>query len=281
MDSLTLPAYAKINICLHVVGKRDDNYHLLKTIMQTTALKDQVTVCKLSSGIELQVQGNKLPLGEENTAYKAAQVFLEEAEISEGVRILINKNIPIAAGLGGGSADAAAVLKGLNILFNTGFHEHKIASLGTKIGADVPFCVIGGTVLAEGIGEKLQLLPPLGRYPVVLVNPEFEVSTSFIYKNYEFSDEKSRKCEYLSTAKKGDYMNFFESSKNDLEETAFKHYPEIAEIKEEMLKVGALFSLMCGSGPTVFGITKDDFQAEKIAKHFYKKYNSVYRTFTI
>lgn len=280
MDSLTLPAYAKINICLHVVGKRNDNYHLLKSVMQTIALKDYITVSIISSGIELQVQGNKLPLGEENTAYKAAKAFLKEAEINQGVKVLINKNIPTSAGLGGGSADAAAVLKGLNLLFKTGFHEHKLAYLGTKIGADVPFCVIGGTVLAGGIGEKLQLLPPFGRYPVVLVKPDFEVSTSFIYKNHEFSEEKSRKCEYLLAVKEGDYTSLFKNSKNDLEETAFKYYPEIAEIKEEMFQAGALFSLMCGSGPTVFGIMKDDFQAEKIAKYFNKKYNSVYRTFT-
>ncbi|MBZ4688226.1 MAG: 4-diphosphocytidyl-2-C-methyl-D-erythritol kinase [Clostridia bacterium] len=282
MEAITIPAYAKINLLLDIVGKRQDGYHLLKTVMQNLALCDYISLEKTSSGIAIETTHPELPTGRENLAYKAAEVFFKYTGIISGVKISITKNIPVAAGLAGGSSNAAAVLTGLNTIYKTGLTPHKLASLGARLGADVPFCVIGGTVLAEGIGEKLTLLPSFPRLPVVLVKPDFGVSTAAVYRNFNLESLPERKTEKTIVAFKEEN---FELALNDLENVletvTCKMHPEVAEIKLQMQQLGSRVSLMCGSGPTVFCIAKSMDHAEEIAAHFKKKYREVYATYTI
>ena len=278
MKSITLPAYAKLNLLLDVVGKRSDGYHFLQTVMQSLALCDYIYLEKKSSCLEIETTHPALPLGKENLAYQAAEVFLKKAGISSGVKIVITKNIPLAAGLAGGSSNAAAVLLGLNTIYETGLTPHKLAFMGAELGADVPFCVLGGTILAEGIGEKMTLLPPLPSLPVVLVKPDFGVSTASVYQQLDVNSLPQRDMAKIITAFQ---EGRFESGLNVLETVTCRMYPEVLEIKRKLQQLGTRAALMCGSGPTVFGIAKDKDHAEEIAGYFRKKYKDVYVTYTI
>ncbi|WP_127837049.1 4-(cytidine 5'-diphospho)-2-C-methyl-D-erythritol kinase [Clostridium prolinivorans] len=280
---MQLKAYAKINMSLDVVGKREDNYHLLKMIMQTIELYDLITVNKSEKDINIICNKAYIPKDERNLAYKAAKLFMDTYNIKSGVDIYIEKNIPIAAGLAGGSTDAAAVLKAMRILFNPNIKDEELINLGLQIGADVPFCIVGGTALCEGIGEKLTILKPFKNHILVIVKPPFGVSTKEVYQNLDINKihKHPKTDEIIKAIENNDLIQASYFMKNVLENVTLRKYSVLKDIKNEMLKLGALGSMMSGSGPTVFGFFDDIMKAAKCYDRFKEKYNEVFITRTI
>ncbi|MCG0275051.1 MAG: 4-(cytidine 5'-diphospho)-2-C-methyl-D-erythritol kinase [Thermosediminibacteraceae bacterium] len=268
MHTIEREAKAKINLTLDVLYKRPDGYHEVEMIMQSISLKDHISISLLpKKDIKIVNSCRALPDGEDNIAFKAAKLMLDEFDLDAGVEIKIHKEIPIAAGLAGGSADAAAVLEGLNELFRLGLSKEDLMVLGERLGADVPFCVMGGTALARGKGEKLTPLPPVPSASLVLVKPPFSVSTKEVYNRLNINSIKKRpKTEaVIRSIEKGDVEGISQGLCNVLEEVTFAKYPELKNIKKLLLKQGALGSLMSGSGPTVYGIFETKKDAEKAA----------------
>ncbi|MDP4182973.1 MAG: 4-(cytidine 5'-diphospho)-2-C-methyl-D-erythritol kinase [Bacillota bacterium] len=271
MDKIQLKARAKVNLSLDVLRKREDGYHDLKMIMQTLELHDSVCLEKISNGIEVDCNSRFIPEGEGNIAYKAAKLIMDEFSIKNGIKITIEKKIPVAAGLAGGSSNAAAVLNGMNNIFELGIQQDKLMALGKKIGADVPYCIRGGTMLAEGIGDILTDLEPLNGINIILVKPKIGVSTAYVYKNLNLESIYERPdTELIMEAIKAKNLEVIaHNMKNVLETVTKKKFSIIGEIKSKMINSGALGSMMSGSGPTVFGIFKDKFSAEN-AMNFLK-----------
>lgn len=269
MDELNLKALAKINIGLDVLGKREDGYHEVRMIMQTIHLFDRLQIKKTKEpGIRISSNLYYLPVNENNLIYKAAKLMTEEFSIQEGIEVYLEKHIPVAAGMAGGSTDAAATLYGLNKMFDLGLNMQKLKERGVKIGADVPYCLMRGTALAEGIGEKLTSLPPMPKCPVLVAKPGVSVSTKFVYENLRLNEDTPHPDidKLIEDIEKKDLKQTAEDMGNILETVTVEHYPEIAGLKEIMVKTGALNALMSGSGPTVFGL----FEDEKTAKKAYK-----------
>jgi 4-diphosphocytidyl-2-C-methyl-D-erythritol kinase len=256
LESIVLQAPAKVNYRLDVIARRPDGYHELRMIMQRVNLCDQVTI-RLSDlpGIKVTCGRKGVPDGEGNIAWKAAKALLDLSGCSHGVIIEITKNIPVAAGLGGGSSDCAAVLLGLNELLGLGFSREHLMKIGVTLGADVPFFVFQQTALAEGIGERLTPLVELPTAWVVLVNPNLPVSTAWVYKNLQLTQR-----ERLATIPDSfvDVAALCSVLSNDLESVTIPAYPVISDIKDALRTHGALCSLMSGSGPTVFGLFNDE-----------------------
>lgn len=265
MNTIQLKAKAKINLSLDVLGKRRDGYHELKTIMQTVELHDIVTLEATEKDIQIICDKGYVPTDENNTAWKAANLLMQKYGIKKGVRIHIRKNIPVAAGLAGGSADAASVLKGMNLLYKLGMNENELMEAGLRIGADVPFCIRGGTVLAEGIGEKLTPLKCLDGVDIIIIKPKVSVSTAWVYKNLDMSTINVRPdTDKLINAIEEKNLDFLsENMKNVLETVTLSKYEIVNKIKSRLIECGALGSMMSGSGPSVFGIFKDSSSAEK------------------
>ena len=265
-DTVTLKALAKINLGLDVLGRRENGYHDVRMVMQTIYLYDNVTVEKTEeAGIHLECNLFYLPVDETNIAYKAAKLLMEEFDIREGVRIVLDKHIPVAAGLAGGSANAAAVLVGMNRLFSLGLSQQELMDRGVSLGADVPYCVMRGTVLAEGIGEVLTPLPPLPKCYVLIAKPGISVSTKTVYEKLD-SQEISEHPDIdgiLEGLDKQDIYKVASSMGNVLETVTIGDYPIIEEIKNVMKEEGALNAMMSGSGPTVFGIFDDKSKARQ------------------
>lgn len=276
-------AYAKVNITLDVVGKREDGYHLLKMIMQNIDIYDVITIEKIESGIEITCNKPYVPTDERNLAYKAAKLFKYTFNITSGVSINIKKNIPVAAGLAGGSTDCAAVLKIMNKLFQVNADNEKLMELGVKLGADVPYCINGGTALCEGIGEILTPLKPFKNHIIVLVKPPFGVSTKDVYKNFDLGRVKN----HPETDKVITYMNednlyeVAKNMKNLLENVTLKKHKVISSIKSEMESLGAIKAMMSGSGPTVFAFFDDMMKAQRCYDEMKKKYNDTFITRTV
>ena len=274
-DIITLKALAKINLGLDVLGRRENGYHDVRMVMQTIYLYDNVTMERTDQlGIELTCNLFYLPVDETNIAYKAAKLLMDEFDILGGVRIVLDKHIPVAAGLAGGSANAAAVLVGMNRLFHLGIDQKGLMERGVLLGADVPYCVMRGTVLAEGIGEILSPLPPLPRCYVLVAKPNISVSTKTVY-------EKLDACEItehpdidgiLEGLEEADIQKVASSMGNVLEQVTIQDYPVIDDIKKAMMQQGALNAMMSGSGPTVFGIFEDR-KAAKEAQSAIRKMN--------
>lgn len=271
MSCLELKAHAKINLSLDVLGKREDGYHELRMIMQTVALHDTVLLEPIPEGIILECRSKWVPEDRTNTAWKAADLIKCKFGIKSGLKIRIIKRIPVAAGLAGGSSDAAAVLRGVNELFSLGLGFDDLRQLGKHVGADVPYCISGGTVLAEGIGEKLTKLPDFSGIDVVLVKPRIGVSTAWVYRNLqicEIADRDRPDTELLSEAlKMRDTGTIAENMKNVLENVTIHYYDIVRQAKEKLMETGALGSMMSGSGPTSFGLFPD----ENIASEAFKK----------
>lgn len=265
-DRLTLSARAKINLALDVLGKRPDGYHEVAMIMQSVALADTVALAT-ADGISVTVTGADLDCGPTNLAYRAAVLLRERCGCDRGVSITLAKNIPLAAGLAGGSADAAAVLRGLNFLWRLGLTPSDLEEFGAVLGSDVPFCLRGGTALATGRGELLEALPALPHAWVVLAKPPLDVSTAWVYGNYRGERVTAHPdiAGMTASLKDGKMTGVASRLANVLETVTVTAHPEIAALKAAMLEHGALASLMSGSGPTVFGLTEDRRQAEKIA----------------
>lgn len=265
MDCVEVAAYAKINLALDVLGKREDGYHDLMMIMQTVSLHDTIWLEAAEEGISLECKSKWVPQDRTNIAWKAAELLMGYRDIKSGVRIRINKRIPVAAGLAGGSADAAAVLKGMNILFKLGLDQDELKMLGVRIGADVPFCLSGGTRLAEGIGERLTVLDDFSGIDIVLVRPRVGVSTAWVFGNLELSEIKQNErpdIELIVQAiAKRDKGAVARNMKNVLETVTVPRYGIIQEAKDKLIELGALGSMMSGSGPVVFGIFPDSITA--------------------
>lgn len=265
MDKVTIKCPAKINISLDVVGKREDGYHLLKTIMQNVSLFDEVTVQKNHGGINLYCNNGNVPCNSSNTAYKAAEIIKDKFNIKDGVDIIIEKRIPVSAGLAGGSTDAAGVIKAMNELFELNLDTEDMMKAGAGVGADVPFCILESTALAEGIGEILTPISPLEDVWCVLAKPDISISTMEVYGKLKIDEiprhpNTSKLKEYIE---KRDIKNMALSMINVLETVTVKENPIIFDIKNIMMEFYALGSLMSGSGPTVFGIFEDRIGAEK------------------
>lgn len=260
-------AYAKINLGLDVVRRLPNGYHEVRMIMQTVGICDVLTFARAERGIHLQVDREELPMDSNNLIYKAAKLLLDTAGITEGVRITLEKHIPIAAGMAGGSTDAAATFWGLNELFGLGYDIERLKALGVKIGADVPYCIQGGTALAEGIGEVLSPLPAPPKCHLVIAKPDINVSTKFVYENLRVNELKNHPDidGMIEALREGSLCGITERLGNVLETVTIPAYPVIQEIKDSMLAEGAENALMSGSGPTVFGIFTDPGRAVQAA----------------
>lgn len=270
MRSITEFAYAKLNLALDVTGVRDNGYHDVRMIMQTVDLHDTLTLYKSETpGITLSVGDADLPAGPGNLVYDAAAVMMEEYKIKEGVRIVLDKCIPMAAGMAGGSSDAAATLRGINRLFELGAATPVLQKLGVSLGADIPYCVSGGTALAEGIGEIITPLPAMPRCHILIVKPPVGVSTSFVYKNLDMASIDHPDVDGMINAiRSGSYVGVASKLGNVLESVTLAHCPEIATIKQQMQTLGADGVLMSGSGPTVFGLFPTKAAASFAYMHF-------------
>ena len=260
MEKLELKALGKINLGLDVLGKRPDGYHDVRMVMQTIYLYDKVILEKKNEpGIEIESSLFFLPKDENNIAWKAAKLLMDEFSLREGIRISLEKHIPVAAGMAGGSTDAAAVLYGMNRMFQLGLSLSQLMERGVTLGADVPYCLMRGTVLAEGIGEKLTPLPPLPSCQILVAKPPISVSTRMVYEKLDSGRIENHPDidGILEGLKDRNLEKVARSMGNVLEGVTEKEYPVISRIKEQMLEAGALGAMMSGSGPTVFGIFRD------------------------
>ena len=273
-------SYAKINLTLDITGKRDDGYHNVEMIMQTVSLFDLIILDKTRGEIGVSTNLKYLPNNDKNIAYKAVRLFREETRIRGGAKIIIHKNIPVAAGLAGGSGNAAAVLCAMNMLYNTGLSEKKLCEMGAALGADVPYCIMGGTYLASGIGDILTPLPDAPKAYALLVKPSVNVSTQAVYSAIDAAQIPRRPNTRSMTAaiKNRDIATVADNLCNVMEAVTENDYPEIRAIKEKMLSDGALGAQMSGSGPTVFGLFDDYIKAKNSADGFLGKYKDVYVT---
>lgn len=265
-DTIQLKALAKINLGLDVLGRRENGYHDVRMVMQTIYLYDNITVTKKETpGVTLESNLYYLPTNEENIAYRAAKMLLDEFGVENGVHITLDKHIPVAAGMAGGSSNAAAVLVGVNRLFALGLTEQELMERGVQLGADVPYCVMRGTVLAEGIGEELSPLPPLPKCYVLVAKPPVSVSTKTVYEKFDSQEitEHPDIDAIIRGLEEADIQKVAASMGNVLEKITVEDYPVIEEIKEVMKAEGALNAMMSGSGPTVFGLFEDKQTAKK------------------
>lgn len=274
MRHIELKALAKINLGLDVLGRRENGYHDVRMIMQSVYLYDDVKIeRKTTPGIELSSNLYFLPSDEGNIAYKAAQILIEEFGIEEGVRITLNKHIPVAAGLAGGSSNAAAVLFGMNRLFGLGLSQKALMERGVKLGADVPYCIMRGTVLAEGIGEELKILPSMPKCTVLIAKPPISVSTKAVYEKLDSSEITDHPDidGLMEALEQGSLRGVASRMGNVLEDVTIRMHPVIEEIKKTMKDCGALNAMMSGSGPTVFGLFENKMAARNAQKQIREK----------
>ena len=270
---ITLNAYAKINLSLDVVGRLANGYHEVRMIMQTVGIHDTLTFEKTEGEIVLSSDAGELPLGEDNLIYKAARLVKETYGISGGVKVHLEKRIPVAAGMAGGSTDAAATLKAMNLLYDLGLSEEDLCGLGVKLGADVPYCIMGGTALSEGIGEVLTKLAPMPECVLLVAKPDINVSTKEVYQALDSqSVQWHPDVDGMRQAiEEGRLEGIYSRLGNVLETVTVAKHPIVSEIKQEMLGNGALGSLMSGSGPSVFGIFDDEEKARAACECIEKK----------
>jgi 4-diphosphocytidyl-2-C-methyl-D-erythritol kinase len=263
MKELTLSVPAKINLCLSVLSKRPDGYHDVEMLMQMVSLYDHVTVSlKSDPGIEIECDNAAVPTGKANIAWKAADVMLRRFRPDAGFCITIRKAIPLAAGLAGGSGNAAAVLVAANYLLNAGCTRADLGEMGTSLGMDIPFFFHGPTAFARGRGEIVTAMSPPPRCPVLLVNPGFETSTAWVYKNLNLRLTKKGECNKIARLT---LRNIFQELHNDLETVTAGKYPVVGEIRRSLIEAGASGSIMSGSGPTVFGLFETEAVCQEAA----------------
>lgn len=282
ISTLQGKAYGKINIGLDVLRKRSDGYHEVKMIMQTVSLYDRITITRLedSSDIELETNLSFLPTNDNNIVYKAAKLLKDEFFIQDGLAIKLEKHIPVAAGMAGGSTDAATTLELLNTMFSLGLSKEDLMKRAVTLGADVPYCILKGTALSEGIGEVLTPLTPIMPCYILIVKPPIHVSTKFVYENLKL-DELDTHPDIdviVDAIHAGDVYAMANNMGNVLESVTEETYPVISSIKQLMIENGAISSLMSGSGPTVFGIYDNEDAIHDAATFFKLNYPS-YRTY--
>lgn len=283
MKEIIVPAPAKINLALKIKGVRSDGYHEVELIMQTISLHDRIRIRKNERGIKLTASDPSLPVGQKNLAYRAAEEILNFVNLTAGVDIYIEKRIPVAAGLAGGSTDAAAVLTGINKLFGLSLADEILLEIAARLGSDVPFCLHGGTAFAYGRGEKIRQLPDLNRLNLVLVNPGIPISTPWAYAQYDQSGKASNLPvdQLLQVIEEGKEINWQEGWGNDLEGIVLKEYKELPLIKERLKAMGAQFVLMSGSGSTFFAVVEDQKQGEEIRDNWPDKKDFVTIAWTV
>ena len=269
MREIKLKARAKINLGLDVVRKREDGYHEVRMIMQMINLYDKITLRqKTEPGITVSTNLSYLPVNEDNLVYRAAKLLMDEFQVSGGLEIVLQKYIPVAAGMAGGSSDAAAVMVGVNRMFHLGLSKKQLMERGVKIGADVPFCIMRGTALAEGIGEKLTTLPAMPHCSLVIAKPKVHVSTKFVYGNLK-ADEITEHPDIdgqVQALRDNDLEQIVAKMGNVLETVTIPAYPVINKIKQTMIRHGAMGAMMSGSGPTVFGVFEREEQAKEVCR---------------
>lgn len=265
---ISVKAPAKINLTLDVLGKRDDGYHEVEMVMTTIDLADRIDIYpREDDQITLDSSAFFVPLGEKNHVYQMAMLIKKRLGIRKGVHFFIHKNIPVAAGLAGGSSDAAATIRGLNRLWDLGLSTEEMAELGSEIGSDVAFCVYGGTALAKGRGEKIQPLPSLPPSWVILAKPPIGVSTAEVYGRVDMAKVKQyppMSGQMMEAILEHDYRKIHQSLGNHLETVTLSLHPEVRRLKEQMLRFGADAALMSGSGPTVFCLVDKESRVNRI-----------------
>lgn len=265
MERYTIKAYAKVNLGLDVVRRLPNGYHQVKMIMQTVGIYDELILEKAAEGITITTDSGELPTDENNLIYKAAKLMREKYGIDAGMRIHLRKNIPIAAGMAGGSTDAAATMKGINTLFGLEVKSGELMEEAVKIGADVPYCIMGGTALAEGIGEKLTALPSVPHMFLLVAKPDINVSTKYVYEHLDAAGIAHHPDidGMVEAIRENSLCGILERMDNVLETVTIPAHPVIDTIKKRMRELGAEESLMSGSGPTVFGVFSDKECAKK------------------
>lgn len=280
---MKIKAYGKINIALDVIGKREDGYHLLRMIMQTVNIFDELEFEKSTPGIHISSNKEFVPTDNRNLVYKAIELFCDTYNVEKSIKVYIEKNIPVEAGMAGGSTDAAAALRAMRDLYKPEVSDEELMELGVKIGADVPYCINGGTALCEGIGEIITKLKPFKDKLLVVVKPNFGVSTVATYKGFKLEEVKQhpKVDELISAMDRNDLKYVADNMMNLLELVTLKEHEEISSIKEFMCTEGALGSMMSGSGPTVFGFFEDEEKAKCCAEKLKEKYREVFVTTTI
>ena len=284
MNSIWINAPAKINIGLDVLRRREDGYHEVKMIMQSIRLFDRLTLTKSDKpGIRLTTNLRFLPVNEDNLVYRSAKLLMDEYKLEGGLDIQLDKRIPVAAGMAGGSTDAASCMLALNDLYELGLSKRQLMKRGVRLGADIPYCILKGTALSEGIGEKISTIPKMPDCYVLICKPGIHVSTGFVYTNLVLDENTPHPdIDYMITCmKKKDLKTLCQNLGNVLETVTIPAHPEIAKIKETMMQEGALGSLMSGSGPTVFGIFKNDKDIEFAYNYFKKIYKNTFKVKTM
>lgn len=283
INKIKLKAPAKINLSLDIDGVRSDGFHEVAMIMQSIDLCDKLTIYKRKCpGVKLQVSGADLPENEDNLAYRAAELILDRAGKQSGVKIDLKKKIPVAAGLAGGSSDAAAVLKGINHLYSLDFDYEDLQKMAAVLGSDTVFCLQGGTALAKGRGEVITQLVDIPRQHLLLVNPDFEVSTARIYQQFDLlKPEKhiptSRLVDFINS---GSNIGGDEGWDNVLEPVTVALFPDIEDIKKKLNDYKTKMCMMSGSGPTVFALLENDIQGKKIIKNWPREKDTLILTTT-
>lgn len=272
MPQLSIKAYAKINLFLNIKGLRDDGYHDLEMVMQSIKLHDNIIISPRRKGINIKTNSSEIPVGVDNLAYKAAEKIIKESNFSKGANIFIDKNIPVAAGLAGGSTDAAAVIKGMNNFFNLDMEKKTLHNIAREVGSDVPFCLRPGTAYATGRGDKLEYLNPLKTYKVILVKPPVTVSTKKIYKLYDKAEKNIDIPveKLLQNIKKQNPLKIEDGWANVLEPVTKNVVKDVEKIENILRNKGFEFTLMSGSGPTVFSLI--DKSQEKLARKTVKNW---------
>jgi len=264
MNKIALKAYGKVNLGLDVVRKREDGYHDLNMVMQTVSVYDCLEICKTAEpGIKLKTNHEDLDVNEDNLIYKAAKTLMDEFQIKEGVSIDLDKNLPISAGMAGGSSDCAATLKGINSLFELGLSDDALRERGMRLGADVPYCIMGGTVSAKGIGDILTPIGPSPQCHVLIVKPPVYMTTKSVYESLDLEQIKKHPDiqGIIDAINDQDLERMAGKLENVLEIVTFKRFPVVKQIKEHMKELGALGAIMSGSGPTVFGLFENETKA--------------------
>ena len=275
---LVIEAPAKVNLTLDVLGKRTDGYHELETVMHQISLRDIIYLQSGGHGIKVSSDSLSIPHNEENLAFRAAKLIFGKFSLKEGLQIFIEKNIPVGAGLAGGSTDAAAVIIGLNKMYELNLEQQELLDLGLQIGSDVPFCLQGGTALATGRGETLTMLATGPQLEIVLVKPDFELSTAEVYRDFRLAEviDRPDNGAFLEAWRKYDMIGLAAQMKNVLETVSLKKCPEIGHIKMRLAELGALQALMSGSGSSVVGLFTDRNKARQAWEIIREQYRESY-----
>ncbi len=286
MKEIVISSYSKINLILNILDRYEDGYHEIETIMQSINLADKVTISEEDKEeIKIECNNPQVPVHNRSLAYKSAEKILKKYKVGRGVKIKIDKNIPIAGGMAGGSANSAAILVGINRIFNLNLSNEDLREMGEELGMDIPFCIQNGTALAFHKGEKIVHLPPITPpLWIIVINPGFKISTQWAYNNIDLRKTKKGRNNIeamLVALKRGISGEIAKNLFNSFEELIIEKYPEVGRIKDKLVDAGALGTLMSGSGPTVFGIMQNKEEALKVYEKLKQQYKLIWLVHTI